>query len=99
VKNTSARDGDEVVQAYLTFPKRAGAPKHALRGFTRIHLRAGESRAVRFVLGDRDLSHVDEAGTRKVAAGAYRISVGGGQPGAGNVDDSFTITGERELPR
>jgi len=70
-----------------------GRAKHA------IAVREGESRAVRLVLGDRDLSHVDELGTRKVAAGAYRISVGGGQPGAENVDDSFTITGERELPR
>ncbi len=101
VRNTSARDGDEVVQAYLTFPKLGGAPRHALRGFSRTHLPAGESRTVRFSLGDRDLSHVDEAGTRKVAAGAYAISVGGGQPGrgAGNVEAAFTITGERELPR
>jgi len=101
VKNTSARDGDEVVQAYLTFPKLSGAPRRALRGFSRVHLRAGESRTVRFNLGDRDLSHVDEAGTRVVAGGAYGISVGGGQPGRGaaNVEATFTINGERELPR
>jgi beta-glucosidase len=101
VKNTSARDGDEVVQTYLTFPKLAGAPRHALRGFSRIHLAAGESRTVAFTLGDRDLSHVNEAGTRVVAAGAYGVSVGGGQPGrsATNAEAAFTITGEWELPR
>jgi beta-glucosidase len=101
VRNASARDGDEVVQAYLVFPELPGAPRHALRGFSRVHLGAGETQTVRFRLGDRDLSHVDEAGTRVVSAGAYRISVGGGQPGtnAGTVDASFTITGERKLPR
>ncbi len=101
VMNTSARDGDEVVQVYLRFPKLAGAPRHALRGFSRVHLRAGESRSVRFDLGDRDLSFVDEAGARKVGAGAYGISVGGGQPGraAPFAEADFTITGERVLPR
>jgi beta-glucosidase len=101
VKNASARDGDEVVQAYLRFPNLPGAPRHALRGFTRVHLRARETRTVRFVLGDHDLSHVDEAGVRKVAAGSYAISVGGGQPGRGpgNAEAAFTVTGERELPR
>ena len=73
----------------------------ALRGFTRVHLKAGESRKVRLALGDRDLSHVNEAGTRLVAAGRYRISVGGGQPGtpAPTVDAPFSITGAKELPR
>jgi beta-glucosidase len=101
VKNTGARDGDEVVQAYLLFPKRSGAPRHALRGFSRIHLRAGESQTVRFTLRDRDLAYVDEAGTHVVTAGIYGVSVGGGQPGrdAANVAAAFTITGQRELPR
>ena len=83
VKNTSGRDGDEVVQAYLVFPRLPGAPHLALRGFQRVHLNAGEGRTVRFTLAERDLSHVDEAGTRVVAAGSYRLSVGGGQPGTG----------------
>ncbi len=101
VKNTSTRDGDEVVQAYLTFPKLGGAPRQALRGFTRVHLRAGESRTVRLELGERDLSFVDEAGQRKVAAGSYGLSVGGGQPGrtAASVQAAFAINGERVLPR
>ena len=101
VKNTGGRDGDEVVQAYLGLPKVAGAPRIALRGFSRVPLRAGESRKVRFTLTDRDQSYVDEAGTRVVSAGEYRISVGGGQPGPGiaSVDATFAITGGRELPR
>jgi beta-glucosidase len=101
VRNTSDRDGDEVVQAYLMFPKRPGAPNRALRAFTRVHLKAGESRALAFTLGERDLSLVDEGGTRVVAAGPYRLSVGGGQPGTGapTAETTFSITGRKELPR
>ncbi len=69
VKNTSARDGDEVVQLYVGGGAGEESPIRNLRGFRRIHLRAGESRQVSFTLGADDLpkSGVD-------------VSVGGGQP-------------------
>ncbi len=63
VKNTSSRDGDEVVQLYVAGSD--GAIRD-LRGFERIHLRAGESREVGF--------------TAPLPKGKVRISVGGGQP-------------------
>jgi len=55
---------------------------------------------VALTLQARDLSQVNEAGDRVVAAGAYRISVGGGQPGTGapSADASFSIRGEQKLP-
>ena len=56
VKNTSDRDGDEVVELYLSFPKSMGAPIHALRGVSRIHIASGETQHVRFTLDARDLS-------------------------------------------
>ena len=101
VANTSARDGDEVVQLYLSFPKLPGAPLRALRGFTRIHLKAGESRAVRFDVEARDLSHVDAEGRRLVGAGRYGLTVGGGQPGTDvRVEAAeLEIRGEQTLPR
>jgi beta-glucosidase len=70
VKNTSSREGDEVVELYIGGAAGYDAPIRSLRGFQRIHLRASESRQVRFTLGREDLpiSTVD-------------ISVGGGQPG------------------
>jgi beta-glucosidase len=100
VKNLSTRDGDEVVQLYLTFPELPGAPLRALRGFTRVHLGAGESRHVEFILQPRDLSMVDLAGDCRVAAGEYRVSVGGGQPGtsAAGVEAKLAIHGEEKLP-
>ena len=100
VKNVSGREGDEVVELYLSFPKVPGAPIHALRGISRLHLPSGETQHVHFTLDARDLSASDENGDRVVAAGAYRIVVGGGQPGtvAPQTDAAFTITGEERLP-
>jgi beta-glucosidase len=68
VKNTSARDGDEVVQLYVAGGPGEDAPVRSLRGFQRLHLRAGESRQVSFALAS-------DVPTSKV-----EISVGGGQP-------------------
>jgi beta-glucosidase len=69
VANTSARAGDEVVQLYVAGGSEPNAPIRSLRGFQRVHLRAGERREVRFALAAQDLprSTVD-------------VSVGGGQP-------------------
>jgi beta-glucosidase len=100
VKNTGQRAGDEVVQLYLSFPKSPSAPIHALRGFTRVHLGAGETQRVKFTLDARGLSGVNRNGDRVISAGTYRISVGGGQPGAGapQAEAEFTISGEQRLP-
>jgi beta-glucosidase len=73
VTNTSGREGDEVVQLYREGPGLASGALRQLRGFERVHLRAGESRDVRFAVGAADLSK-----------GKTAIAVGGGQPTAGN---------------
>src|ERR1700690_2161657 len=100
VKNTSHRDGDEVVELYLTFPKLPGAPIRALRGFTRVHVAAGETAHVTLALNPRDLSHVSEKGDVVIEPGAYVLSIGGGQPGTGApvAETGFTITGQAQLP-
>ena len=69
VKNESTHEGDEVVQLYVDGAGGADDPIRSLRGFERIHLRAGESRDVQFKLDPRD---VPKAKTH--------FSVGGGQP-------------------
>jgi beta-glucosidase len=101
VRNAGTREGEEVVQVYLTFPKLPGAPLRALRGFTRVHLKPGEQQTVSFTLKDRDLSHVSPDGIHLVRTGHYGISVGGGQPGSGApvATAAFDILGERTLPR
>ncbi len=69
VRNTSSRDGDEVVQLYLGGGQGEQAPIRNLRGFQRIHLRAGESRQVNFTVAIADLP-----------AATIDLTVGGGQP-------------------
>jgi beta-glucosidase len=100
VKNASPRAGDEVVELYISFPKLPGAPLRALRGFTRVHLEAGAVQHVKLTLPPRDLSYVNEAGDRMLAAGDYVISTGGGQPGIGaaQADAKLSIRGEQKLP-
>lgn len=100
VQNTSKRDGDEVAQVYISFPKAPGAPIRALRGFTRVHIGAGQTQHVHIDLGPRDLSQVNAVGDRIVAAGKYNVSIGGGQPGtdAVSVDVPLTIQQETKLP-
>jgi len=69
VKNTSAVDGDEVVQVYVDGGPGEDAPIRDLRGFEPVRVRAGESRQVTFTVPS------DELPKEKVV-----ISVGGGQP-------------------
>jgi beta-glucosidase len=100
IRNAGTRAGDEVVEAYLDAPDVPLAPRHALVGFSRVHLDPGESRRIEFELSPRRLSAVDSAGNRAVVAGHYRVFIGGGQPDdAPGVGASFTISGRDALPR
>lgn len=101
VRNTGPAAGDEVVQAYLVFPKLPGAPLRALRGFQRVSIRPGQTQHVRLTLNPRDLSMVNDEGARLVAAGDYKVFVGGGQPGTGAIgaELALKIQGEHKLPR
>lgn len=107
VANTGARAGEEVVQAYLVPPAAKGAGftmpvlQRALVGFRRVALKPGKNATLRFTLDGRSISTVARDGTRRVLPGAYRLWIGGGQPGdgAGQWTD-FTLTGDaQELPK
>jgi beta-glucosidase len=100
VTNTGKRDGDEVAELYLSFPSVPGAPLKALRGFRRVHLAAGETKQVEFALEGREMSMVSAEGEPEIPAGAYTISVGGGQPGtsAQTLSGTVTVEGSKMLP-
>jgi beta-glucosidase len=100
VSNRGKRAGDEVAQLYLSFPNVPGAPIRALRAFRRVHLEPGESQTLHFDLKPRDLSMVTDAGDPIVAAGQYKISIGGGQPDTDvpAVAGTFQIDGTIALP-
>ncbi|TGX38319.1 glycoside hydrolase family 3 protein [Sphingomonas naasensis] len=80
VTNSGARDGDEVVQLYVTHPGVDGAPIRALQRFERVHLKRGETRRVGFTLDSRALSVVGVDGARRVSPGRVDLWIGGGQP-------------------
>jgi beta-glucosidase len=98
VKNTGKRAGDEVAELYLAPPQTSVSPQYALAGFSRVHLAPGETKHVVFELNPRTLSQVDEKGVRAVTSGRYGVAVGGSQPMAGGVMQTFTIQGRQELP-
>ncbi len=101
VTNAGARDGDEIVQLYVSrdIP---GAPIRALAGFQRVHLKAGEARDVRLALDPRSMSVVDAAGRRSIMPGIVDLWIGGGQPDAARNPPGATaelrVTGTRDLP-
>lgn len=101
VTNSGGRAGDEVAQLYLSFPNLPGVPRVALRGFQRVSLKPGEKRQLTFDLSPRDLSSVSPKGKRLVMKGAYRVTIGSGQPGTGVAGQSagFTADESAELPK
>jgi len=81
VTNTGDRDGDEVVQLYVSDVEASvPVPRWHLEGFRRIHLKRGETQNVRFELAAGQLAAYNDAGLPFVEPGEFRISVGGGQP-------------------
>ncbi|MDE5678418.1 glycoside hydrolase family 3 C-terminal domain-containing protein [Phocaeicola sp.] len=83
VKNTGKRDGDEVAQLYVVHPQSAHIriPVCSLKGFKRIHLKAGEEQLVTFALSPDDLALTDVKGNLIENAGEVELFIGGGQPG------------------
>lgn len=99
VRNTGPRAGDEVVQLYVKRPDAFGL-NASLAAFSRVSLKPGESRTVVMTIDPRDLSTVTLEGERAIRAGAYSLSVGGGQPGfAQTLNADFSISGQMALPK
>ena len=93
VTNSGSRDGEEVVQLYVSHSNTKPAPLRALKGFQRIELKAGESRVVNFVLTADDLSVVNANGEMQAPKGPVTISVGGGQPAQAVKSSGNIVTG------
>lgn len=79
VKNTSGRDGEEVVQLYASYPdSKVERPSKQLRAFKRIPIKAGETREVTLTVPKEELGYwneekqmfVVEPGTVKLLIGA-----------------------------
>jgi len=77
VKNDSNREGDEVAQLYLR-PETSSVemPVRNLKGFSRIHLKAGETQTVTFHLGRSELEIWGSKRKWEVEPGRVRVWVG-----------------------
>ena len=87
VHNTGQRDGDEVVQLYIHQQASTIArPVKELRGFQRIHLKAGEQRRVTFCIDRDQLQYLNAQGEPVLESGLFDIMIGG------NSDDTKSTT-------
>ena len=77
VTNTGNHDGVEIVQAYLRNPADAEGPIKTLRGFTRVELKAGETKAVTIDMPRTAFECWDATtNTMRVKPGTYELLVG-----------------------
>lgn len=79
VTNTGTREGDEVVQLYLTDQAASiWVPKKELKGFERVNLKAGETKTLTFILSSEDY-YIFDVNTDKyvVEPGSYTVRIGG----------------------
>ncbi len=78
VTNAGAVGGDEVVQLYIhqTVSSVTRAVKE-LRGFQRISLNPGETKALEFTLGPNELFYLNRDMQRVVEPGAFEVMAGG----------------------
>lgn len=77
VTNTGTVAGDEVVQLYLRDELASVArPVMELKGFQRIHLKPGETRALRFVLSPEVFTLLDTDMHPVIEPGAFRVMIG-----------------------
>ena len=88
VKNTGAREGDEVVQLYTRdLVSSVTTYEKNLRGFERVHLKPGETRTLTFTLKPEDLALWDRSMRFVVEPGAFRVMVG-------SSSEDIRLTGE-----
>lgn len=77
IKNAGTKDGDEVVQLYIhDILASVARPVIELKGFQRIHLKAGETKEVSFTITPEMLSMLDEKLEKIVEPGDFRIMIG-----------------------
>ncbi|MBV9443276.1 MAG: fibronectin type III-like domain-contianing protein, partial [Acidobacteriaceae bacterium] len=95
VTNAGKRRGTEIVQCYVRI---RGAsveqPVRSLKGFARVTLDPGESRALDFPLGFEELSFFNIQNRRVIEAADYTVFIGGSS--TADLSAAFQIT---DMPR
>lgn len=77
VGNVGSRPGDEIVQLYIRdLAASVVRPVKELKGFTRIHLKPGETKTVSMTLGPRELGFYNRHMEWVVESGQFKVWVG-----------------------
>lgn len=77
IKNTSAIDGAEVAQVYISYPSMPGLPLKELKAFQKTMIQAGGEQLVQFSLPVAELKKWDEkAKNWKLYPGTYTLTIG-----------------------
>ena len=77
LSNTGKMDGDEVAQVYIKNPNDPEGPIKALKGFKRVHLKAGETQTVSIELEPKAFwSFNDETQDMEIRPGKYQVLYG-----------------------
>lgn len=77
VTNSGQRDGDHIVELYTRDMYASITPNmKRLRKFTRIHLKAGESKTVKFTLNQEDLAFVNQSLQTITEPGDFELMIG-----------------------
>ena len=96
VTNAGERQGDEVVQLYLTdVAASAPVPIRTLVGFERISLRPREKRTLSFTITPRQMSLIDNNDKRVIEPGEFRLHIGGNQ--TSGLNGHFQVSGKSVL--
>ncbi len=91
VRNSGSRDGDEVVQLYThQLVTSVTTYEKNLRGFERVHLKAGETKTVTFTLKPEDLSVWNQQMRFVVEPGRFKVMIGSGS-------EDIRLTGQFEI--
>lgn len=81
VTNRSQRDGEEVVQAYLSnLATDVRVPLRSLVAFKRVKVAAGSTQRVALLVDAKAFTYFDDNGKRMFKSGKFELAVGGGQP-------------------
>ncbi len=77
ITNTGNMGGDEIVQLYISDPVASvSRPYIELKGFQRLHIEAGETQTVRFLIGENELGFYNKDLEYVVEPGYFTIAVG-----------------------
>jgi len=95
LQNTGNRDGDEVVQLYIRYKPvncTITRPVKELKGFTRVHVRSGESNHLTFTLYAHQLAFYQENMSYVVSPGTVAVMIGSSSEDL-RLSGTFTISG------